>query len=129
MASPKDYKVGYGRPPKSGQFKPGQSGCPTGRSKGKPNFKTILDKALSAKVRVREGERVREVPILDASIERLLRQSAGGDVRSMKLVWDMIQYTGGFAQDLENSTVKITEADQAVLDAYVARARGRDKEQ
>ena len=26
-----DYEVGYGRPPKSGQFKKGQSGNPKGR--------------------------------------------------------------------------------------------------
>ena len=31
MSKHKDYDVGYGKPPKSGQFKPGQSGNPKGR--------------------------------------------------------------------------------------------------
>lgn len=32
-AKKKDYEIGYGRPPKSGQFKSGQSGNPNGRPK------------------------------------------------------------------------------------------------
>lgn len=34
---PKQYKVGYGNPSKSTQFKPGQSGNPKGRTKGSRN--------------------------------------------------------------------------------------------
>ena len=43
----KDYEVGYGKPPKSGQFKPGQSGNPKGRPKGAKNFKTELATVLA----------------------------------------------------------------------------------
>lgn len=35
--APKQYKVGYGNPSKSTQFKPGQSGNPKGRTKGSRN--------------------------------------------------------------------------------------------
>ena len=33
-----DYEVGYGRPPKNSQFKPGQSGNPRGRRKVSGNI-------------------------------------------------------------------------------------------
>ena len=34
------YEVGYGRPPKDSQFRPGQSGNPAGRRKGVRNLMT-----------------------------------------------------------------------------------------
>lgn len=34
----KDYEVGYGKPPKEHQFKPSQSGNPTGNTKGRTNL-------------------------------------------------------------------------------------------
>jgi hypothetical protein len=37
-----DYQVGYGKPPKHTQFKPGKSGNPQGRPKGTKNLKTDL---------------------------------------------------------------------------------------
>ena len=35
-----EHKIGYGRPPRHSQYKPGQSGYPRGRPKGSRNFKT-----------------------------------------------------------------------------------------
>ena len=49
-----DGKVGYRHPPKSTQFKPGQSGNPSGRSKGaqsaRSSFETLLTKTVQATV-------------------------------------------------------------------------------
>jgi hypothetical protein len=36
------YDVGYGKPPKHTQFKPGHSGNPRGRRRGQQNFKTVI---------------------------------------------------------------------------------------
>ena len=45
QSDPSDYKIGYGRPPRHGQFRKGSSGCPTGRPKRPPgiSIKEILD--------------------------------------------------------------------------------------
>jgi Family of unknown function (DUF5681) len=46
-------KTGYGRPPIEHRFKPGQSGNPRGRPKGKKNEATILHELLNRKITVR----------------------------------------------------------------------------
>ena len=45
-----DYSVGYGKPPKHSQFKPGQSGNPRGRPKKVMAFAEALEKELLAPV-------------------------------------------------------------------------------
>jgi hypothetical protein len=53
-----DYTVGYGRPPKTSQFRKGQSGNPRGRPKNAKSRKTLIATALNEKVIVNEnGER------------------------------------------------------------------------
>ncbi len=45
QSDPSDYKVGYGKPPRHGQFRKGTSGFPSGRPKRPPgiSIKEILD--------------------------------------------------------------------------------------
>jgi Family of unknown function (DUF5681) len=49
--------VGYKRPPREHQFRPGRSGNPSGRPKGARNFKSELREELSELITVRDGER------------------------------------------------------------------------
>ena len=52
---PKEYTVGYRKPPKATRFKPGQSGNPKGRPKGSPNLAADLSTELGELITVREG--------------------------------------------------------------------------
>ena len=54
-------KVGYGRPPKANQFKPGKSGNPKGRPKGSLNLVNDLAAELSELITVREDGRARRI--------------------------------------------------------------------
>lgn len=46
MSDQSDYEVGYGRPPKSGQFRKGKSGNPKGRPKGRKSMQDHVQAIL-----------------------------------------------------------------------------------
>src|SRR5262245_8966395 len=76
------YKIGYGKPPKKSQFRPGTSGNPAGRPKGRRNLATDLAAELREQVTVREGGRSRRVSKQRALIKSLMLKALAGDVRA-----------------------------------------------
>jgi len=77
-----DYKVGYGKPPKSGQFKRGKSGNPKGRPKGSLKLATDLAAELNEQITVREDGKARRVSNQRALIKSLMAKALQGDVRA-----------------------------------------------
>jgi hypothetical protein len=76
------YKVGYGRPPKSSQFKHGKSGNPKGRPRGSLKLATDLAAELNEQITVREDGRARRVSKQRALIKSLMAKALQGDVRA-----------------------------------------------
>jgi len=69
------YDVGYGRPPKHTQFKPGQSGNYKGRPKRKADLHSELCKALTDPLMVSDGGKRRRIPPI-VLVTRVLLQEA-----------------------------------------------------
>lgn len=78
--------VGYGKPPRSGRFKKGQSGNPKGRPKGSLDYTTYVQQMLSAQVTVTEGGKRKRVSSLQATLMRLAEKSLKGDMRAIEKV-------------------------------------------
>lgn len=83
---PGNYKVGYGRPPKSSQFKSGQSGNPKGRPKGQPTASDIFTREAARVVRIKLGDKVESISKLEAVMRKLFQLAILGDVRAMSML-------------------------------------------
>ena len=84
--TPGDYEVGYRRPPRDSQFRPGQSGNPKGRPKGQPTMQEIFIREASRAVRIQVGGRIESVTTIEAAIRKLFNMAASGDLRAMTLI-------------------------------------------
>jgi hypothetical protein len=78
----RNYKVGYGKPPKASQFKRGRSGNPKGRPKGSHKLATDLAAELSERITVREDGSSRRISKQRALIKSLMARALQGDVRA-----------------------------------------------
>jgi hypothetical protein len=81
-----DYDVGYGKPPRHTQFKPGQSGNSKGRPRSTRNFKTDLREELEAEVVVNEGGRTQTISRQKAMIKRTVEKALKGDLRATQML-------------------------------------------
>src|SRR5258707_4083450 len=77
-------RVGYGEPPKHTQFKPGESGNPKGRPKGRKNMKTEVLEKLNSTVTVNQGGRVTKITTRRASVEVLAAKALRGEQRAIE---------------------------------------------
>lgn len=78
--------VGYCKPPRSSQFRPGVSGNPNGRPKGTRNLATDLAAELGEQIAVRENGRLRQISKQRALIKSLMAKALEGDVRASAAV-------------------------------------------
>jgi Family of unknown function (DUF5681) len=85
-----DEKVGYGKPPKKNQFKPGKSGNPSGRPKVHlPLHEIVLKEAHSPISLKLNGKQVKSTKI-EVVTQQLLNKAMKGDNASMKLAFSTI---------------------------------------
>src|SRR5215472_11830443 len=80
------YPVGYKKPPRQTQFKPGQSGNAKGRPKGSKNCKTVFEKELRTPIPVTENGKRKKISKLEAIIKHTVNKAAGGDPKATVVV-------------------------------------------
>ena len=75
-------QVGYKRPPRHSQFKPGQSGNPRGRPEGARNIATEVKAVLGRRLTVIENGQRKLVSAMAAILRRYLEAALKGDVKA-----------------------------------------------
>ncbi len=114
---PNDDDVGFGKPPKHTQFKPGQSGNPKGRPRGAKNLKTDLEEELRELIVVREGGNVKTVSKQRAMLKSLTAKAVQGDPRAADIVINMM-YRLFHEDEAEETSRGPSPDDKAILETH-----------
>ena len=91
--SSEPYEVGYGKPPKSGQFKPGQSGNRKGRPKKSKNSATLLNLELDQRIVIQENGKRRTITKREAVMKQLVNGAVSGNIRKTAMVIKLVDQT------------------------------------
>jgi len=123
--TPRDYVVGYGKPPLHTRFQKGRSGNPNGRPRGRKNMSTLLSDALNGSVIVVENGRRKKITKREAIVTQLVNKSASADLKATQIVLAMLRDVESQA-DGSADPAPLTEADQQIIRRIQARLRGED---
>jgi hypothetical protein len=94
MAKKKDqsYSVGYKKPPRETQFKPGKSGNPKGRAKKPAGVADILWDELNSLVSIVTDGKRRKISLLRAILKQHANKAASGNSRSAILLLNELKF-------------------------------------
>lgn len=122
MSENEDEEIGYKKPPKASQWKPGQSGNPKGRPKVEKDFEKLFDHELSVPVRITDGGGARTTTKRELFVKTLINSALKGDRSAQKLVFVYMKShvaIDGFEPD---------PGDREALRALVEQAQLKDDE-
>jgi hypothetical protein len=118
-------QVGYARPPKKHQFKLGQSGNPSGSRKGTKSEAAMLREILNRKVTIRQGDRARKIPLLEAMLLKSAEEALRGDLKATAFLLHRVAAT----QSNETTTFELSSDETEVMKAYAERLLKQAKDQ
>lgn len=101
------YEVGYGRPPKSSQFKKGNRHG-KGRRRGSRNLKTIVEEVTHETVPAQINGKTKKLPRIELVLRQLAQKASTGDLRAASLLVQLYERYGPVEDDgpiLEEETV------------------------
>jgi hypothetical protein len=87
-----DKEIGYKKPPRQTQFKPGQSGNPNGRPKKKTTtFGESIERELNSRITVNEGGKRRQITKLQAIAKQQTNKAVNGDHKATVFVMKVVE--------------------------------------
>lgn len=122
-----EYEVGYGKPPKKHQFKPGFSGNKKGRPKGSPNISTIVEKLLKEKISITINGKTKKVSCLEAALRQVLIAALNKDAKAQKLLLDLVSKFGMRQEELPPSNEELQQEDIQLLNEIMNKYTQRNE--
>ena len=113
---PRDYEVGYEKPPVGTRFKRGVSGNPKGRPKGTKNLKTDLQEELQEQIIVHEGNKEKQLSKQRALLKSMMARAMKGDTRAANLILNMVYRL--LEEEPDEGGEDLTADELAILESF-----------
>lgn len=109
------YEVGYGKPPKHTQFKPGYSGNKKGRPKGSTNLFTAIEKLQKERVRIVHNGKQKSIPVPEAILRKAGMDALNGNAKAQKIMLDYFEKNERRKEELAQRVEALREDDRTLL--------------
>jgi hypothetical protein len=109
-----DYAVGYKKPPRQSQFKPGQSGNAKGRPKHLSTPGDVVRKQFRKKITITMGGKEQQVAFLEAILLKHASLAASGNHKSTEILLSL------FGKDGNDQGDPLREVVQALRSRHEA---------
>jgi hypothetical protein len=116
--------VGYKKPPRHTQFKPGQSGNPKGRPKKAATLPDVFSKELRTQVPIINHGKRKKVSMLVAIVKQNLNKAANGDSKAAAIVFNHLKEN---KLDVGDNLSELVQEFRAVHNRHEAADRDRSE--
>lgn len=114
-----DYETGYMKPPKSGQFQPGQSGNPRGRPSGSKNTHKLLDEIVNEKIQMTKNGKPVKISKKQAMLLQATNKAVQGDLKALQTLLPVMAEADNKNEELAKAATAIRQDDIEILKQYL----------
>lgn len=119
----KKYEIGYMKPPRETQFKPGQSGNRIGRPCGAKSTYKLLDDLLSQRITMTQDGHDVKINKKTAILLQAVNKAVKGDVRAIQTIFPHMLAADAKNEERENTSRALNSDDQAIIEMAIKGAQ------